>query len=107
MRSPRSVTLVPMAWPSRSLKPAIEFLALVTIGFWPAIGVRSATAPSSSDGCWVARPTPMLMTILTSVGTCITLPRPSCSCRLALISSWYFVFSRGGLLTGAVVSRLG
>ena len=37
MRSPRSVTLVPIDWPSRSLKPAIECLALVTIGFWPAI----------------------------------------------------------------------
>ena len=51
MRSPRRVTLAPMALPSRSLKPAIDFLALVTIGFWPVISVRSATAPSSSDGC--------------------------------------------------------
>ena len=37
MRSPRSVTLAPMALPSRSLKPAIDFLALVTSGFWPVI----------------------------------------------------------------------
>ena len=41
MRSPRSVTLAPMALPSRSLKPAIDFLALVTSGFWPVIVVRS------------------------------------------------------------------
>ena len=39
----------------------MDFLALVTTGFWPVISVRSATAPSSSDGCWVALPTPMLM----------------------------------------------
>ena len=51
MRSPRRVTLAPMALPSRSLKPAIDFLALVTIGFWPVIDREVATAPSSSDGC--------------------------------------------------------
>jgi hypothetical protein len=39
-----------MALPSRSLKPAIDFLALVTMGFWPVIRVRSRTAPSSRDG---------------------------------------------------------
>ena len=32
IRLPRSVTLAPMALPSRSLKPAIDFLARVTIG---------------------------------------------------------------------------
>ena len=36
MRSPRSVTLQPIDWPSRSLKPAIDLRALVMIGFWPA-----------------------------------------------------------------------
>ena len=41
MRSPRRVTLAPMALPSRSLKPAIDFLALVMSGFWPVISVRS------------------------------------------------------------------
>ena len=35
MRAWRSVTLQPIAMPSRSLKPAIDFLALVTSGFWP------------------------------------------------------------------------
>src|SRR3712207_8855289 len=33
MRSPRSVTLQPIDWPSRSLKPAIESLDFVMIGF--------------------------------------------------------------------------
>ena len=37
MRSPRNVTLAPMALPSRSLKPAIDFLARVTSGFCPVI----------------------------------------------------------------------
>jgi hypothetical protein len=32
------------------LKFAIEVRALVTIGFWPEITVRSATQPSISDG---------------------------------------------------------
>ena len=87
MRSPRSVTLVPIDWPSRSLNPAIECLALVTIGFCPAIAVRSTTAASSCDGCWVAWPTPMLMTILSSVGTCITLASSSCCCSSPLTCS--------------------
>ena len=33
MRSRRSVTIAPIFWPSRSLKIAIDFLALVTTGF--------------------------------------------------------------------------
>ena len=33
MRSPRRVTLAPIDWPSRSLNPAIDLLALVTSGF--------------------------------------------------------------------------
>ena len=32
MRAPRSVTLQPIGMPSRSLKPAIDFLALVISG---------------------------------------------------------------------------
>src|SRR5579875_3281679 len=35
MRSPRRVTMQPMDMPSRSLKAAMDFLALVTTGFWP------------------------------------------------------------------------
>ena len=35
MRALRSVTLQPMAWPSRILKPAIAFLAFVFTGRWP------------------------------------------------------------------------
>ena len=43
----------------------------------------------------MAVPTPMLMTIFSSFGTCITLARPSCSCSSSLISSSYFCLSRG------------
>jgi hypothetical protein len=35
MRSRRSVTIAPMAWPLRSLKFAIDFLARRIDGFWP------------------------------------------------------------------------
>ena len=46
MRSPRSVTLTPIALPVRSRNWAIERRARVTTGFWPVIGVRSPTAAS-------------------------------------------------------------
>ena len=49
MRSLRRVTLAPMALPSRSLKQAIDFLALVISGFWPVMSVRSVTACSRSE----------------------------------------------------------
>ena len=82
-RSPRSVTFTPMALPSRSLNPAIDFLARVTTGFWPEITSRSRWAPSMSEACWVALPTPMLRTIFSSRGTCMTLSRPSWSLSAA------------------------
>ena len=47
MRSRRSVTLQPIGMPSRSLKPAIDFLARVITGFWPAISAISPTAAST------------------------------------------------------------
>ena len=106
MRSPRNVTLQPIDWPSRSLKPAIECLALVTIGFWPVIAVRSPTAPSSSDGCCVARPTPMLMTIFSIFGTCMTLPRPSCCFSVALTSSLYFFLRRTAVTASPVLQSV-
>ena len=40
--------MAPIDMPSRSLKAAIDFLALVTTGFWPAIALSSFTAPSIS-----------------------------------------------------------
>ena len=80
--------MTPIDWPARSLKPAIERRALVTMGFWPLMAVRSLTAPSMSDGWAVARPTPMLMTILSKRGACMMLVSWSCSMRRARISSW-------------------
>jgi hypothetical protein len=79
--------LAPMALPSRSLKPAIERLALVTSGFWPAMVVRSRTAPSSSAGDCTAAPTPMLRTIFSKRGTSMMLPSPSASLS-CVRSSW-------------------
>ena len=51
IRSPRMVTFAPMAWFSRNLNEAIAVRDLVTIGFWPEIAVKSATAPSINDAC--------------------------------------------------------
>ena len=57
--------------PSRSLNWAIDFLALVITGFWPAISSISWAAVSTFFLSWVASPTPMLMTILSRRGTSI------------------------------------
>ena len=40
MRVLRSVTLQPIAWPSRTLKVAIDLRALVITAFWPAISAE-------------------------------------------------------------------
>ena len=72
MRSPRSVTMVPIAMPSRSLNAAIDFLALVITGFCPAIWPSSFTAPSISLAFCVASPRPMFTATLSIFGTAIT-----------------------------------
>ena len=64
MRSPRSVTLQPIARPSRSLNDAIALRDLVTSGFWPVIFVRSVTAASMTFLSATASPTPMFTVIL-------------------------------------------
>ncbi len=64
MRSPRSVTLQPIAWSSRTLKVATDFLALVTAGFCPVIFAMSAVAASMTFLSATASPTPMLIVIL-------------------------------------------
>ena len=48
MRSPRRVTITPIELPSRNLKLAIDFLAFVITGFWPAMIVMSPVAASSA-----------------------------------------------------------
>ena len=84
IRSPRRVTLAPMALPSRSLKPAIDFLARVIDRLLAGDGGQVADgAVEQAERCSVAAPTPMLMTIFSSRGTSMTLPRPSVSLQLA------------------------
>ena len=72
MRVPRSVTLQPIGMPSRSFHAASDFFARVSWGFWPAIAVRSVTAASSAFGLPTASPTPMLMMIFSTFGSCMT-----------------------------------
>ena len=69
MREARRVTLAPMGTPSRSLKLAMDFLARVMTGFWPAMACRSAAAKSMTLALSRASPTPMLMTIFSRRGT--------------------------------------
>ena len=63
----------PMGSPWRSLKFEIAFFALRTDGFWPLICASSFAAMSMFLMSVVASPTPMLMTIFTSRGACMTL----------------------------------
>ena len=80
MRSPRSVTLQPMARPSRSLNEAIDLRDLQISGFWPVILVMSPTAASITLRSATASPTPMLTVILVIFGTSMGLA----SCKSAL-----------------------
>ncbi len=70
MRPLRSVTLHPIAWPSRTLNVAIDFLALVITAFCPAIRPRSLAAASTFLRSLTPSPIPILMTIFSITGTC-------------------------------------
>ena len=81
IRSPRRVTLAPIELPVRTRNWAIERLALVTIGFWPVMVVRSPSAASSALALVRASPRPMLTTIFESRGTWFGLPYSNCFCE--------------------------
>ena len=66
-------TMAPIGMPARNLNAAIDFLARVTTGFWPEMSARSFTAASIALAFWIDSPSPMLITTLTNLGTCITL----------------------------------
>src|SRR5688572_24551525 len=104
IRSPRNVTWAPIGMPSRSLNCAMDLRALVTVGFWPVIAVRSLTAPSISLESRAASPTPMLTTILVSPGTCMMLAISNSLVSAGMISSRYRSFSRGWTLVLVSVS---
>ena len=72
MRSPRRVTLAPTFMPERTLKLAMDFLALVTSGFWPEMVESSVTASSRALELSLQSPRPMLITIFSSRGISIT-----------------------------------
>ena len=99
MRSPRSVTLQPMAWPSRRWKPAMDFLARVTQGCWPVMVRRSAMAASSSFESEAAAPTPMFTTIFSRRGTSLMFLMPSSCSSLGTISVLYCSFRRGAVIS--------
>ena len=104
MRGPRSVTMAPMAMPSRTLNAAIDFLALVTTGFCPQISPRSRTSGSSILVFCVASPTPMFTTILCSRGTAIGLVAPSSLASAGAISLSNLSFSLAVTFVVAIAS---
>ena len=67
------VTIVPMAWPSRTLKPAMERRALVMTAFWPLMTPRCAGATSRARALVSASPRPMFSTTRVTWGACIML----------------------------------
>ena len=69
MRSPRSVTLAPMGWPSRRWNVAMDLRARRMDGCWPVMARRSAMAPSMALESVAASPTPMFTTIFSIFGT--------------------------------------
>ncbi len=69
--SPRRVTLAPMGMPSRSLKFATDFLALVMTAFWPVMVARSLQTASSTLALSRASPQPTLTTTLSILGICM------------------------------------
>src|SRR5262245_45050917 len=95
MRAPRSVTFAPIGTPSRSLKFAIDFLALVMTGRWPAISCRSAVAKSRILAFSRPSPTPMLMTTFSSRGTWYGFVNPRSFMTAWTIVLAYISLSRG------------
>ena len=88
IRSPRSVTIVPMGMPWRSLNAAMDFLARVVTGFWPVTARSSSAAVSTILALAMASPSPMLMTIFSSRGIAIGFVMPN---SLAIAGAISFV----------------
>ncbi len=66
----RRVTEIPTGIPSRILKPATDFLAVLIVGCCPVIVAISLTQLSSSFEFFDASPRPRLTDIFTTLGTC-------------------------------------
>src|SRR2546428_4552056 len=103
--SPRSVTIVPMGTPARSLKLAIDFFALVTTGFWPAIVASSSTALSSTFMLAIASPMPMFTTIFSTFGTAMTFLIPNSSWIFLRTSFWYLSFSLAAIFSSVLCAQ--
>ena len=88
IRSPRRVTLAPMALPSRSLNPRWTSW-LGDHGLLARDGGQVGTAPSSRAARDTASPTPMFTTIFSMRGTSMMLALPRLSLSAARISSLY------------------
>jgi len=66
---PRRVTAIPIVFPSRILKLATDFLALVLTGHCPVIMARSFMAASSPLEFPASAPSPQFTTIFSILGT--------------------------------------
>ena len=72
MRSPRSVTIVAIGWPLRTLNCAIDFFARRVTGLCPVMRATSSAPVSTSLAFDVASPRPMFTTTFSIFGTAMT-----------------------------------
>ena len=73
----------------------ISFFDFVATAFWPEINVSSSTAWSMIFLSATAAPTPLLITIFLSFGTCIMLTNPCASITLLVMVCLYYFFNLG------------
>src|ERR1017187_4972251 len=106
MRSPRRVTMQPIAWPSRSLNCEMDLAALVMTGFWPAIWPSSLTAPSISLAFCVASPSPMLIEIFSILGRAIAFLYPNSLVSPGTTLFRYCSLNRAAMESSLPVERL-
>ncbi len=72
IRVPRSVTIVAIGWPLRTLNAAMDFLERRVTGFCPVIRAISSAPVSTIFALDVASPRPMFTTTLWILGTAMT-----------------------------------
>ena len=99
MRSRLKVTMQPIGTPSRNLKFAIAFFALVITGFCPTIAVSSAAAVSTALAFCVASPTPILTVIFSNRGTCMVFLYANSCIIEETTTSEYFCLSRAMVIS--------
>src|SRR5512137_915626 len=89
--------MAPMLWPWRSLKLAMDLRALVTTGFCPVMAESCSSEASRILPFWMASPSPMFTTTLSSRGACMGFLNPNSFIRAGRTSCSNLCFSRAAM----------